>query len=255
MKKLIILLFLTFPLNLLAQDIKTLIHQADSLKALSKHKKALKLYDKAITRIASYQDTVSQSEWFRICTAAADLVGNDYMKYSPAKYFVGGQKFNDKITDLKKQGSNCILTYNTYTSGIGISYVIDPKKKFQFIPSTNRLLIWVIKDDLYIQGFGNNIFKPLKIDDPALVTFLQTNYNKLPSEEIGRQRFNLVDGITVCVFNFYVGDKVYKKEIDAQPSASNSQQNENTYLGKLLTLIQAEVKNYYARLNLNNIHF
>ncbi len=248
MKKLIIIFWLLLPFCLYAQNVVTLIHQADSLNAKSEHKKALKFYDLAISRITSYQDTVSQLQWFKLCTAAAELAGNDYMKYSPARYFVGGERFNEKIETLKKQGSKCVFTYNTYTSGVGTSYIIDPKKKFQFTPSTNKLLIWVINGNLYMQAFGNNIFKPSKIENRPLLTFFLTYHDKLPIEEIGHQRFNYVDGTIVCVFNFYWEDKIYKKEIDASAHLRNSQDNEITYLGKLLPQIQAEAKRYYARL-------
>ena len=250
MKKMFFLccMFLSFCSS--AQDVKNLVHQADSLSIRSKHKKALQLYVKAIERVTTYQEKVSNEEWFALCTKAGNLMGNDYAKYSPARYFVDGEKFNEKITELKQQYFNCIFTYTPYTDGgTGISYVIDVTRKFQFNPSNNkRILIWANNDAVYMQAFGDNIYKPLRMNNQQLLEFLKENRNKFALEEIGRQHPKQSDGLVAFVFTFYWAGNTYPKFIHEPKNLVDPNQNANTYLSKLLPQIQVEAANYYNRI-------
>ncbi|MDB5004140.1 MAG: hypothetical protein JWQ34_2365 [Mucilaginibacter sp.] len=250
MKKLLLIFCIILPFYTNAQDFKTLIHQADSLNKRSKHKKALALYDKAIERIITYQEIIDNNQWFDVCRKAGDLAGNDYAKYSPDRYFVDGEKFKEKLADLKTQHVNCVFTYTPYADGgPGISYVVDPTRKFQFFPSNNkRLLVWASNDAIYMQAFGDNIYKPLKMDNQQLLDFLKENHNKFALEEIDRQRPKMMDAFIAFAFNFYWGGSTYSKSIHEPKNLVDPKQNANTYLGKLLPQIQAEAAKYYDRL-------
>jgi hypothetical protein len=250
MKKLLLIFCLILPFCAPAQDLKTLIHQADSLNNRSKHKKALQLYDKAIQRVITYQEKIDDEEWFALCTKSGNLAGNDYAKYSPARYFVDGEKFKEKIADLKKQHVNCIFTFKLYTDGGAMfSYTIDPTRKFQFDPSNNkRLLVWATNHAVYMQAYGDNVYKPLKMENQQLLNFLKENHNKFALEVLDRQRPKKSDGLIAFTFTFYWGGTTYPQYIHEPKNLIDPTLNVNTYLGKLLPQVQVEAANYYNRL-------
>ncbi|HWZ36554.1 MAG TPA: hypothetical protein VNW51_10360 [Mucilaginibacter sp.] len=230
-------------------NIKTLVHQADSLKAKSKRKKALQLYDQAITRITSHQDTVAKWEWFRISNAAGELAGKDYMKYAPNKYFADGQKFNEQIANLKEQGVKYFFIYNPiFLGGTGTFYIIDPKKRVQFFPSNNhKLMVWIKNNELYIQEFGDNIYKPLNMNDRKLVNFIEAHYSQFSLQKIPYQHAKY-DHREIYEFKFYEADTFNTRTLDAVANLRFPTQNDHIYLAQLLPQMQAEAKMYYARL-------
>lgn len=253
MKKLLLLFSLALPSIVYGQDIKTLIHEADSLKTKSKHKQALKLYDQAINRITSYQDTVGKWEWFRICTAAAELAGKDFMKYAPDGYFPDGEKYNQQIADLKERGIKYIFIYNPISlGGTGASYYVrDPKKKVQFFPAgKHKVMIWIENNQLYIQQFADNVYKPLNMDNRKLVNFIEAHYAQFSLQEIPAQHARM-NHREIHEFSFYWAGSFYVKTLDETANLKNPTQNDHVYLAQLLPQIQAEVTIYKSILNIH----
>jgi len=75
MKKSAFICCLILPLISFAQNVKTLKHQADSLRKQGKYEKAEPLYTEAIDMVTRYQEKVSNHQWIELCLAAQHTRG------------------------------------------------------------------------------------------------------------------------------------------------------------------------------------
>lgn len=249
MKKLFILFCILLSCHLNAQDFNTLIRRADSLKRKSKPKQALALYEKAIDRVVTYQDKVSNKEWLLVSNNAAELTGKKVVpEYDPERYRVDGERFTERVNELKAAGVVCIFTYNSFDWGVGTSYITDPVKRTPYFPKNEiKVLVWVAGNEVWMQAYGDNIYKPFHVNSPPLADFLKAHYKELPLEKLGRAYPRIFDDTIEHYFRFYWGDTVYEKKIASPWDIANRDKtvNNDKYLTALLPLIQQQVALYY----------
>ncbi|MDB5158158.1 MAG: hypothetical protein JWR50_2865 [Mucilaginibacter sp.] len=250
MRKLLLLLFLLSSVYTNAQDFNTLTHRAELLKS-SNPKKALALYEKAINRVVNYRDKVTNEQWLQVSNAAADLTGKMKVpEYDPNRYRIDGEKFIERIAKLKADSVKCIFAYQSFCDGCnGISYVIHPGKRIPYFPSNEKwLLIWLDGNDIWMQAYGDNIYKPLKMNNKPLADFLKAHCNELPLQELARSRSKLSDGVTKFRFRFYWDGTTYEKTIANKADLIDPTINSDKYLTELSPQIQAEATIYYDRI-------
>lgn len=254
MKKLIIFSII-LPLIVQAQNVKTLKHQADSLRKKNEYLKAEPLYIDAINLVTSYQEKVPDHEWVELCIAAQQnhIKAYTYTDDKTAafvnwEYGQNGPKLKEKISELVKQSAKLVFTYevsggfavNTYMFGDSISHT-----RIGFTPSARKILFWVTADNtFFMQVFSDvNIYGPLKLRNKVYIDLIKSHYNELPFQTISRERLKNAES-PYYIFRFYTTDNVWVKEIHDAYNTLNSALNSNKALYKLLPIVKEMVKSY-----------
>ena len=255
MKKSAFIFCLILPLISFAQNVKTIKHQADSLRKQGKYEKAEPLYTEAIDMVTRYQEKVSNHQWIELCLAAQQNHIKAYA-YTDDKtaafinweYGQNGPKLKDKINQLVKERAKLVFTYEanegsavyTYMFGDSISHT-----QIGFTPSARKILFWATADDSYfMQAFSEmNIYEPMKLRGKVYINLIKSNFDELPIQTITREHLKDVEG-PFYTFRFYTTDNVWVKEIHDARNTVDPTVNSNTALYKLLPIIKDMVKGY-----------
>ena len=253
MRSLLLLFCLISSVYANAQKFETLTRRAESLKS-SDPKKALALYEKAIDRVVSYKDKVTNGQWLQVSNAAADLTGKMKVpEYDPGRYRIDGEKYVERVTKLKTDGVKCIFAYQKYFDGsTGISYIIQPGKRVPYFPSNEIwLLVWLAGNKIWMQAYGDNIYKPLKINNQALADFLKVHCKELALQELTRSRTKSYDDIYRYKFRFYWDGTTYEKNIANKADLADTTVNSDKYLTQLLPQIRDQSLAYYTKIKVD----
>ena len=194
MRKGLLLILSLFAINsLMAQDFCTLKEQADKFRVKGKHKKAAKLYDKAIERVATFQENVNWRDWGEIGVAAYgnELSIDKIAKTLPAfvKYGGYGESFNNKIKELKAAGTRCIFTYRILPAQTEQTFLtrdhLLKKDLFHGSLYERKLLVWGDKGQMFMQAFDNfNVYQPVKITDLEMIDICLDHYNEFIAQKV-----------------------------------------------------------------------
>jgi hypothetical protein len=257
MRKLLIVSFLFVPCVVIAQNFKTLKHQADSLRKAGNYQKAEPLYTEAINLILTYQEKVANQQWVELSLAAQqnhikayNYTDDKTAAYINWEYSETGPKLKEKINSLVRQNAKLIFTYMASGGGTINTYLVDDSishTQTGYTPSNRQILVWVTDDTVFMQAFSDaNVYAPVKLSNKALISFLMLHYEELPIQPIERTRLKKSD-ISFYVFHFYTIDNVWVKQTYNAYDTIDPTINSNTALYQLLPLIKEQVKAYDER--------
>ncbi|HWZ36552.1 MAG TPA: hypothetical protein VNW51_10350 [Mucilaginibacter sp.] len=257
MKKIAFIFCLLIPLLGEAQNVKTLKHQADSLRQTGNYQKAEPLYTEAINRVTSYEEKVTNHQWVELCIAAQQnhikaysYTDDKAAAYVNWEYGQNGPILKSKINELIKQKAKLVFTYeasggfaaDTYMFGDSISHT-----RIGFTPAARKILFWATADDIFfMQAFSDvNIYEPLKLENKAYINFAKSHQDELPFQTITRVHLKNPES-PFYVFRFYAADNVWVKEISDPYNTVDPTVSSNTALCKLLPIVKDIVKGYDA---------
>lgn len=242
-------------LSATAQNVKTLKHQADSLRKQGQYEKAEPLYSEAIDMVTRYQEKVSNHQWIELCLAAQQNHIKAYA-YTDDKtaafinweYGQNGPKLKDKINQLVKERAKLVFTYEANAGSAVYTYMFSDSishTRIGFTPSARKILFWATADDSYfMQAFSEmNVYEPMKLGNKAYINLIKSNFDELPIQTITREHLKDADAPSYT-FRFYTISNVWVKKIHDARNTIDPTVNSNTALYKLLPIIKDMIKDY-----------
>ncbi|WP_214069998.1 hypothetical protein [Mucilaginibacter sp. dw_454] len=256
-KPLVFICLFLLTMAAIAQNVKTLKYQADSLRKKTEYQKAEPLYNEAINQVLTYQEKLTNQQWVELSLAAQqnhikayNYTDDKTATYANWEYSPTGPKLKEKINDLIRQTSSLVFTYGAYGGGTVNTYIVNDSishTQTGYTPSYRQILVWVTDDAVFMQAFSDaNIYEPIKIGNKALIKFLRLHQDELPIQAIERVHSKSSES-SFYVFEFYTIDNVWTKRIYNAYDTTDSKINSNTALYQLLPLIQEQVKMYDDR--------
>lgn len=255
MRKLFIVICLLLPVCVVAQNVKTLKHQADSLRKIGKDRKARKLYKKAVDLVLNYQERVTDEQWMLL---AAAVHANNYeitkKKSEPIlswEYGNNGPKLKEKIHALSIQGVKCLFTYTEWLGMIGPTFLMitdsSSGNKVAVTKDLRTLLVWATTTDVYFQEFnGSNIYRPLTIDNDTLRDILINHADEMIHQHLKDEHYKRSES-PLYTFEFHIGTELWIRRLYDPKDVRNPEANSKTWLAKLMPIMWHEYKSYRAR--------
>lgn len=250
MKKLIVAVLL--PHLIIAQNVKTLKLQADTLRKYGNERKSKKLYNKALNRILTYQERVTDYQWLSLSVAAHEnelKLGKKVKPYICEQYGNNGIVLKEKIRKLTAQH----IKYFTYYEWLGmtaITQMVRDTVSGQYIGfhlNNNRLLVWVTGKDVHFQQFSSsNVYKPLVIHNDSLRNLLIQHGEEIAHENLAKLRFKVSEQ-PFAVFEFRNGAEITEQRLADPKYLTNPEAYKDTYLSKLFPLIWNELRLYRTK--------